>query len=368
MEGPRAPKPQEFDSLLNFLNENLRKDLAWPINHEYPTALALNNIHNMSIITDEDSKQIVSHALVKPLIMKSPLAMFKLGAIGSVVTSPEFRNQGFSSQNIKNCLQVAKEQKCELVVLWTDQYDFYKKFGFEPAGFEFTYQLSDKTTQPTDINPDLKFMVTNKVDPQALVRLYNQHTVGCVRTAEDFQKYLAIPNSNIYTAWTKDNNLVAYAAEGKGLDLQNFIHDWAGSTPALLDLFNWVVVTQKRPTTIMAPKHSVNLRKQLKLKSDFEHQGVLGLVKILDFDSVAQKIKKAFRSEGLDRMILEKRGTQIIFGYNTDLYTLENESELVKLFFGPTLPTQFEFIKPETQKILETLLPLPMWIWGWDSI
>lgn len=364
MEGPRAPKPQEFDSLLNFLNENLRKDLAWPINQEYPTALSLNNIHNMSIITDEESQQIVSHALVKPLIMKSPLTMFKLGAIGSVVTSPDFRNKGFSSQNINNCLQKAKDQECELVVLWTDQFDYYKKFGFEAAGFEFTYQISK--TQP--INPDLKFMNTAKVDPHALLRLYNQHTVGCVRTVEDFQKYLAIPNSNLYTAWTKDNVLVAYAAEGKGLDLQNFIHDWAGGTSHLLDLFNWVVTTQGRPTTIMAPQHSVNLRKQLKAKTDFEHQGVLGLVKILDFEAVAMKIKKAFRAEGLDRIILERKGSQIIFGYNTDLYTLNNESELVKLFFGPTRPTEMDFIKPETQQILETLLPLPLWVWGWDSI
>ena len=364
MEGPRTPKPQEFDSLLNFLNENLRKDLAWPINQEYPTALALNNIHNMSIITDEDSQQIVAHALVKPLIMKSPLSMFKLGAIGSVVTSPEFRNQGLSSQNINNCLQIAKDQECELVVLWTDQFDYYKKFGFEAAGFEYTYQLS----RTVPVNPDLKFMNTAKVDPNALVRLYNQHTVGCVRTSEDFQKYLTIPNSNIYKAWTKDNVLVAYAVEGKGLDLQNFIHDWAGGTSQLLDLFNWIVTTQGRPTTIMAPHHSVNLRKQLKAKTDFEHQGVLGLVKILDFDAVAQKIKKAFRAEGLDRIILERQGNQIIFGYNTDLYTLSNESELVKLFFGPTHPSEFDFIKPETQKILETLLPLPLWVWGWDSI
>lgn len=364
MEGPRAPKPQEFDSLLHFLNENLRKDLAWTISHEYPTALSLNNIHNMSIITDGESHQIAAHALVKPLIMKSPLSLFKIGAIGSVVTSPEFRNQGLSSQNINNCLQMAKDQDCELAVLWTDQFDYYKKFGFEAAGYEYTYQLSK--TQP--VNTDLKYLKTSKVDPNALVRLYNQHTVGCVRTADDFQKFLAIPNSNIYTAWTKDNVLVAYAAEGKGLDLQNFVHDWAGGTSQLLDLLNWVVTTQGRPTTIMAPHHATNLRKQLKAKTDFEHQGILGLVKILNFEAVAQKIKKAFRAEGLDRFILERQGSQIIFGYNTDLYTLNNESDLVKLFFGPTRPSEMEFIKPETAQILETLLPLPLWIWGWDSI
>ena len=221
-------------------------------------------------------------------------------------------------------------------------------------------QITRRTKKPSS-----RIVGDSIVTPATGLSIYNTST----NSFNYFDGFVwAVPNSNIYTAWTKDNVLVAYAVEGKGLDLQNFIHDWAGGTSQLLDLFNWIVTTQGRPTTIMAPHHSVNLRKQLKAKTDFEHQGVLGLVKILDFDAVAQKIKKAFRAEGLDRIILERQGNQIIFGYNTDLYTLSNESELVKLFFGPTHPSEFDFIKPETQKILETLLPLPLWVWGWDSI
>ena len=367
MIGPRTPTESEFESLMTFLNHNLRKDLDWTIDNEYPTALALNNIHNMSIITDEHTSQIVSHALVKPLIMKAPHAVFKVGAIGSVVTYPEFRNKGFSSQNISHCIDMSIKQNCDLVVLWSDKFDYYKKFGFEAAGFEYTYQISPTAANST-INPDLKFLKTSKVDPQALLRLYSQHTVGCVRTVEDFQKFLSIPNTNVYTAWSKENLLLAYAVEGKGIDLQGFIHDWAGGTSTLLDMLNWIVTTEQRQTTMMVPRHSVNLRKQLALKADFEHEGILGLVKITDFESVCTKVKAAFRAEGFDRIVLERQGSGIIFGYNTDLYTLDNQADLARLLFGPITPSSLDFMKPETQRILETLLPLPMWIWGWDSI
>ena len=367
MLGPRTPKESEFESLVTFLNQNLRQNVSSPIQHEYPTALVLNNIHNMSIITDEETSQIVSHALVKPLVMKSPHTVFKIGAIGSVVTSPDFRNRGLSTQNIHRCLDMARTQNCEMVILWTDKYDYYKKFGFETAGFEYTYQVSPLSTN-SNINTDLKFLKTNKVDPSALLRLYSQHTVGCVRTVEDFQKFLTIPNTNVYTAWSKENQLLGYAIEGKGIDLQGFIHDWAGGTSTLLDLLNFIVTTENRPITMMVPRHSTNLRKQLNLKADFEHEGILGLIKITDVESVCNKVKAAFRAEGFDRIVLEKQGHGILFGYNTDLYTLDNQADLSRLLFGPITPSTLEFMKPETQRILGTLLPLPLWVWGWDSI
>ena len=114
--------------------------------------------------------------------------------------------------------------------------------------------------------------------------------------------------------------------------------------------------------------HSVNLRNKLRMLSPTEHQGYLGMLRIHDFESVASKIKKAFRSEGLDQIVLEKQHGEIVFGYGADLYTLSTEADLVQLLFGPTNLDQLDFMKPETQKILGQLLPLPLWVWGWDSI
>ena len=90
--------------------------------------------------------------------------------------------------------------------------------------------------------------------------------------------------------------------------------------------------------------------------------------KITDVESVCNKVKAAFRAEGFDRIILEKQGNGILFGYNTDLYTLDNQADLSRLLFGPITTSTLDFMKPETQRILDTLLPLPLWIWGWDSI
>lgn len=363
MQGPRSPEAHEFLTVVDFLNHNLREKNMWPISSEYPTAITTNNIHNMSIITDDE--KIISHAVLKTLIIKTPVCVLKVGAIGSVVTDPDHRQKGLSSKNIENCLDLAKKQDCDMVILWTDKFDFYKKFGFDLAGIEQTYILEKKLEIK---NKKLKFLNGNKVDPAALLKLYSSHTVQSARTTEDIRHFLKIPNSRIYTAWNEYNQLVAYAVEGKGIDLTNYVHEWAGNVDSLMDLFSFMQQKNNEPLTIMVPAHSMNLKKRLEPACSLSHQGFLGMIKILNYEALFNKIKKAFRAEGLEQIVFEKQNSEIIFGYGTDLYTIKNSVDLTQLIFGPLQPKDLAFMKPETQKKLSTVLPLSLWIWGWDSI
>lgn len=363
MHKPRSPEAHELQKVVSFLNDHLRQNTQWNINQEYPTALTPQNAHNMSII--EENEQIVSHAVIKPIITKTPQAIFRIGAIGSVVTHPDYRNQGLSSQNLQNCLTKATAQNCDLVVLWTDKFDYYRKFGFELAGMEYSYEFNQ--AQPIE-NKEARFVKGSQVDPNAILKLYNQHTVNSVRTADEVAKFMKIPNSNIYTLWSPQNQLLAYSIEGKGADLTNYIHEWGGSVQALIDLWSFMVRTENKTYRIIVPQHSQNLRRRLMAISPTQHEGFLGMIRIQDFNSISQKIKKAFRAEGLDQFVLEKQHGEVVIGYGSDLYTLNNESDLVRILFGPITTSQLNFMKTETQEILAKVLPMPLWIWGWDSI
>lgn len=362
---PRSPTQHEFSHVVDFLNTQLRSDSTWPISSEYPTALTPSNIHNMSIITDEEDQKIVAHALIKPIITKTPYAVYKIGAIGSVVTDPSFRQQGLSTLNMQNCLAKATAQDCDLVVLWTDKHDFYKKFGFELAGHENTYVFDQPQKQLTE---NIRIIKGTQVDPQAILKLYSQHSVGSMRTAEELSQFLKIPNSQVYTAWSNTNQLLAYAVDGKGADLQTFVHEWGGNVNALVDLFSHMVKTENKSYHIMVPQHSVNLKNTLDNMQIYCHKGFLGMIRIHNFEAIANKVKKAFRAEGYEQIVLEKQHGQIIFGFGNDLYTLDEEADLVKILFGPTQIADMSFIKPETREVLAQLLPLPLWVWGWDSI
>ncbi len=363
MEGPRSPSEAELPQVLDFLDKRLRTDTAWSIAAEYPTALTSHNIHNMRIIADDE--RVLSHAVFKPLVIKSPHVIFKVGAIGSVVTDDGHRGQGLSTQIINDCLKTANEQSCDVAILWTDLFDFYRRMGFALAGSEISFVIEDKF----DVTPtNLRFSTDSKVSPDAIYRLYASHTVNSVRTIEETRKFLAIPQTKVYTAWEANGQLAAYAVEGKGVDLGGYIHEWGGSVSKLMALLSFIRSEKNQPFTIICPRHAQNLVTQLEAKPTTKNSGYLGMIKLIHFDQLAAKIKRAFRAEGVADIILEKHDAHYLFGVGAELLTLKEEADVVNLLFGPIDYRSLDFFKEETVQKLEKVLPLPLWIWGWDSI
>ncbi|MBX2995029.1 MAG: GNAT family N-acetyltransferase [Bdellovibrionaceae bacterium] len=361
MEGPRAPREAELPDLLKFLDKALRPDQQWSIQNEYPTALGKQNINNIRIITEND--RFLSHAVMKPLIIKTPLMIYKAAAIGSVVTDQDHRGQGLSSQILDSCLVEAQAQDCDFAILWTNLYDFYRKIGFELAGFEESVVFEKEFAVPAH---DLIFKTGSQVSSEAILRLYTKHAVGTARNAEEVRKFLQIPKSQVHTAWDKSGQLVAYAVEGKGADLTDYVHEWGGSVSALLALMSHLRKTKARPFTMILPNHSVNLLVQLQKLPVTINQGYLGMIKILKPEAFFAKIQKAARTLGISDLTLETVGDgSFRVGFAGDLRTLPSERDLVRFIFGPG--DDLGFLPSSAQKS-ERIFPLPLWFWGWDSI
>ena len=362
MEGPRAPTEKELPQVLEFLNSNLRPNTNWSIANEYPTALSTSNLGNIRIITE--GNKVLSHAVLKPLIVKTPAVMFKVAAIGSVVTDNQRRGQGLSHQILKECLNEAQRQDCDIAVLWTNLYDFYRKLDFELAAYEESVVLEQEFTVNTQ---GLKFIKGTQVSAEAVHRLYAQHTVGSVRSIEDIRKFLNIPNTALYTAWDAQGQLTAYAVEGKGADLTGYIHEWGGSVSKLLCLFSWIRKEKKAPVTIIMGQHSLNLLSALQaLPGSVHNEGYLGMIKLINEEPLFNKIKRAARSVGISDLVLEKVDSNYRIGCGTDVVEFTDQKDMVRAIFGP-LP-EIPNLKPETIKTLERVLPVNLWIWGWDSI
>jgi N-acetylglutamate synthase-like GNAT family acetyltransferase len=362
MEGPRPPRDTEYPEVLDFLRQELRPTSNWSLANEYPTALSLSNIHNIRIITE--SQKVVSHAVLKPLIVRTPLTVLKIGAIGSVVTDSNHRNQGFSKKILDECLQEARRQECDIAMLWTNLYEFYQKMDFELAGTEMSYVIENEFQPPT---ANLRCLKSQQISSEAILRLYSQHTVTSVRTAEDIRKFLQIPQTVAYTAWDQSNQLVAYAIEGKGADLTGYIHEWGGSVPHLLSLFSFIRKERGTAFTVIAPSHCTNLHRQLSAIHGVTcNQGYLGMMKIISEESFFGKIKRAARALKINDFVLEKRNSEFHLGLGGDIIAIGDEKDLVRILFGPAV--EIPHLKAETQQKLSQFLPLPMWVWGWDSV
>lgn len=365
MEGPRPLFEHEMPQFVDFLSTHLRPGQSWSIAEEYPLAIHDANLNNVRVIKDKEN--FVSAAVMKPLIIKSPAGLFKVAAIGSVVTAPEHRNQGLSRQILEDCLVAAQRHGCDFAILWTNLFDFYRKLGFELAGHEISVEIPTTFKAPEG-SPTLRCMTSNKIDPEALLRLYSQHTTGSVRTLEDIRKFLSIPNSKVYTAWDEQNRLQAYAVEGKGADFESYVHEWGGGVSKLLPLLAYAVKERGQALTLISPAHSTNLVRQLAQAGVKEHSGVLGMIKILNPPNFLAKIKKYVRGMGMEDMVLEPREGQFYLGYKDQIFRTDIETDLVRLVFGPLKASQLKAFDPATAAQFEKLFPIPMWIWGWDSV
>ncbi|MES2965193.1 MAG: GNAT family N-acetyltransferase [Bdellovibrionota bacterium] len=364
MDGPRAPLETELPHVVRFLDQNLRPKGTWSITSEYPLAFAESNRNNIRIITDKD--EVLSHAVVRPMIVKTPAGLFKIAGLGSVVTSTQHRNQGLSTQIIESCLQASKAHGCDFAILWTNLYDFYRKLDFELAGSENSVLLDRDIVGG---EPNLKFMDSNKVAPEAIHRLYSQHTVTSLRTVSETREYLQIPNSRVYTAWDSTGQLKAYAIEGKGADLDGYVHEWGGNVPALLSLFAHIRKAQNRSITIIIPSHSQNLIRAFNERGLRLNEGFLGMIKILNTANLFGKIKRHARAIGVSDLVLEQQGDKFYIGAGQNVFSTDSERDLVRLIFGPQKARDIHpGFGEETAATMEQVLPIQMWIWGWDSI
>jgi len=281
MSEPRAPLESEVTGILQFLNQHLRPGQTWSIENEYPQVFTPLNRANLRVIHQND--QVVAHAAMKYLLLKTTYGLFKVAAIGSVLTHPEHRNKGLSQKIIESCLQAADKEGADFAILWTDLYDLYRKMGFELAGTEVSALID--SAAPVHAQ-HLKFLKSAKVSPEALLRLYSQHTCGTVRTVDDITKHLQIPNTNVYTAWDNTNQLLAYAVEGKGLDLKGYIHEWGGGVSALLPLLGHIRRDIGSPITIITPAHSKNLIRHLREWGVMINEGFLGMIRPVNFNNL----------------------------------------------------------------------------------
>jgi GNAT superfamily N-acetyltransferase len=387
MDGPRAPSETEFPHIVRFLDSQLRPAAGWSITSEYPTALHPTNLSNIRIIMDKD--QVLSHAVMRPLIVKTPAGLFKIGGIGSVVTSESHRNQGLSTKTLESCIEAAREAGCDFAILWTSLHDFYRRLGFELAGTEVSFVIDREIDLiESESKAPLKFMDSTRVAPEAIHRLYSQHTVSSLRTVDETRRYLQIPNTRLYTAWDAHGALKAYAVEGKGADLTGYIHEWGGSVSALMALFSHIQKETKKTRgagyTIIVPRHSANLIRTLESKGFRANYGCLGMIKILNWSNLIGKIQRHARHFGIDDFVFERQGadsdksnsitsSNFKFKFGTKAQTFETDSELdiVRLVFGPRRLSELvppQQLNPDACKAIETVFPLSMWIWGWDSV
>ncbi len=90
-------------------------------------------------------------------------------------------------------------------------------------------------------------------DAAHLLPLLEEHSLRVSRGVEEFRAQLGIPNTELFVL-EEDDQIVAYCVIGKGRDLGGVIHEWAGPALGLESLIRGVASLYGEPLWLIGPE------------------------------------------------------------------------------------------------------------------
>ncbi|MBI5115725.1 GNAT family N-acetyltransferase [Candidatus Poribacteria bacterium] len=376
VEAPRALRPEEHASALRLLNSVLRPNSPPSILQEYPLVLDKGNIENMRVIAK--GKEVVAHAAVYFSQVRSSDLVFKVGGIGSVATHPAYRDQGLGSAVVRDCIQVMARSGCHFSLLWTQRHDFYRNLGYESAGSSYLFRV--RTSDLASIPCDCRIVPFSPQYLPSIIEIHEREALRSERTREEYESYFGIPKTNTLVA-LRNNTVSAYAVMGKGEDLRHCVHEWGGNASDLLclarefahlwSLHEFIVLAPTQESAQMSVQETFpHLLEQMGARRVFEY---LAMIRIIDAEALSSLVRGYVSTRlGKDFQIRRtESGVAIRIGEEQTLLgkTLPSSPHsaaglLARILFGPEPPsTLFPGLSA-----LDHALPIPLFIWGLDSV
>jgi GNAT superfamily N-acetyltransferase len=233
-DGPPGPiAPHEREPLLAWLAAGLRPEHPEWLEAEHPVALAPARIADHVVV--RRGGRIAAHALAHGLDARVAGRPARLGLIGLVYTDPAHRGRGLARACVAAATARLAAQGALVVALWSDLDDFYAPLGFRRGGREWILSLDPRALARARDARDASLAVGPPTDldwPQ-LEALQHTRPTRAERAPGALARLAAAPGCHTRVA-RRAGQVVAYACAGRGADLRDHVHEWAGETQGVL--------------------------------------------------------------------------------------------------------------------------------------
>ncbi|MCZ7617321.1 MAG: GNAT family N-acetyltransferase [Myxococcota bacterium] len=238
--GSRSPRvaiglvgPNERGGVLEWLDAGLRGGRSGRIEAEYPLALDPRR-GSLQILARCDG-EFAAHALGSRVDVDVAGVSVAVGLIGLVYTEPRWRGLGVATRCLTRCIAELSDGGCSIVVLWSALDRLYEPLGFRPVGSEWIVSVSESQCLRAVGPSGSRIQISDPVaaDWPLLEELYRQNPSPIRRLPGDLQRLASIPDTRLRVI-RRNEEPVAYVCEGRGDDLQGFVHEWAGDSEGIL--------------------------------------------------------------------------------------------------------------------------------------
>ena len=299
----------------------------------------------------------------------TPQGIVKVGLIGSVATDPRGRNEGRCSAVLAAAEQELARRGALLAILWADDAAYYEKRGWKPFGWEIDFTIAPECA--AQLPEPFGVRERKPEDDGQIHQLYERHPERVARTSAETSALLSCPNMEVLVV-ERWGRIAGYTCLGRGADLQNVVHEWAGDAQALLTLLREHLARRKERGVeealfLICPPSAVDVAERLTKIGAQMSQGVVGMGKIL----------RPLAAGELAATLLDRRGGVRCSGAdeqgNVRFSGPKGEASctreaLLELLFAPRAERAMVESVGGQLGVPGVELPLTPFLWGLDSI
>lgn len=364
IDEPRPVKEEEYDDLMRLLERSYGKIREF-FQDNFPHVWKKENVQFENHFVIKKDEKIVSHVGLMPLNLVVDGRIVKAGGIGGVGTDPDFRSSGFMSELLKYTIVKMKESGFPISVLWGDR-QRYGSYGWESSCTDLTTILTKRNLQKLNLTQkiDIKKYSGDSKDLQKIIGIHEEEPLYVQRDEKTYKMSFARPEQEVWLGQGEEGwAYLVISGEGK----ERFIKERGGNPEVFLTLASEILEKiHSENLRIVQPNRLTPLTGILFKVCALILIGPLGMVKILDLDSVLKQfgvdtcgIKFKMTAEPENKFQpINLSGNEIVLP----------EQAMVRLLFGPLKPSRNFNVEPGLAKTLDSLFPLDFYVWPLDHI
>jgi GNAT superfamily N-acetyltransferase len=354
MVEPRAAKLEEFDHVLNHINNVFRinRGHSPTMQQEFPLLLNKNNMDNIIVIKKDGKIVSAVNFLIQEIMVEG--VSLKSASIGAVCTDPDYEKRGYSSKILDYVEKQIYNKGVDLLLISGDRNLYTRRMATQVKCF-YRY-----TIQPKNVNLDISINDYNEKYIPEMIKRYNQNGTKFYRTKKSFEILLnsaTIPWGNYsYKKFVikKKNEFIGYMV----LRIIDEKEKWGQIIELSLpnkyvyDLLSHMA----KQYSLEYIKYYVHIKDYVNQLENFDKRELdflRGTVKVINFSQMMGKLYK-YMAQYIDEEMLDnltftqEKGIYKIKYKNQELKSY-NLDELNKLVFENT---------SEKNEILSKIFPL----------
>ena len=201
-----------------------------------------------------ENGELVSHAMTTKAQLVSDPTNLRALLVGSVTTRPDDRGRGHATAVLEHVVGRARSEGIDLILLWSGEWDFYRRLGFEPMGHQLEVRFHFG-----DGRPDRAVRPARFGDLPDMLALHESKPLRVRRDLGSMALLLsATPMETVVLE--EDGRLLAYACFEKGQDFSGWWHELGGEDADVRRLLAGAMAHFDRDTaTVLVPPYRTDL-------------------------------------------------------------------------------------------------------------